>query len=51
MLAFDEITIRECLVFEKVTGEIMGFVDYGEESLDVRFIIEIQRNGKLLLTC
>lgn len=29
--------IREDLVFNKVTGEITGFVDYGEESLDVRF--------------
>ena len=37
MLAFDEMKIREDLVFDKVTGEIMGFVDYGEESLDVRF--------------
>ena len=29
--------IREDLVFNKVTGEIMGFVDLGEESLDMRF--------------
>ena len=29
--------IREDLVFDKVTGEITGFVDYGEEGLDLRF--------------
>ena len=33
----DEMKIREDLVFDKVTGEITGFVDYGEESLNVRF--------------
>ena len=37
VLAFDEMKIREDLVFDKETGEITGFVDYGEESLDVRF--------------
>jgi len=43
VLAFDEMKIREDLVFDKETGEITGFVDYGEESLDVRFD-ELQQN-------
>lgn len=29
--------IREDLVFNKATGEIIGFVDYGEQSFDDRF--------------
>ena len=29
--------IREDLVFNKTTGEIIGFVDYGEGSFDDRF--------------
>ena len=37
VLAFDEMEVREDLVFDKETGDIIGFVDYGEESLDVRF--------------
>ena len=37
VLALDEMKIREDLVFDKVTGEITGFIDYGEESLNVRF--------------
>lgn len=37
VLAFDEMKIREDLVFDKSTGEITGFVDYGEYSLDQRF--------------
>ena len=37
VLAFDEMKIRENLIFDKETGEITEFVDYREESLDVRF--------------
>ena len=33
-IAFDEMKIRENLVFNKTTGEITGFVDYGEETFD-----------------
>lgn len=29
--------IREHLVFDKYTGAITGFVDYGQQSLDQRF--------------
>ena len=29
--------IREDIVFNKTTGEIVGFVDYGEENFDERF--------------
>ncbi|XP_065891694.1 uncharacterized protein [Dysidea avara] len=36
-IAFDEMKIREDLVFNKTTGEITGFVDYGEETFDERF--------------
>ena len=36
-MAFDEIKIREDVVFNKSTGEIIGFVDFGEHSLDKRF--------------
>ena len=45
LLGLDEIKIREDLVFDKVIGEITGFVDYGEESLDVRFN-ELQRKSQ-----
>lgn len=31
--------IREDLVFDKSTGEITGFVDYGQYSLDHRFVM------------
>jgi len=37
VIAFDEMKIREDLVFDKTTGEITGFVDYGQQSLDQRF--------------
>ena len=37
-----EIKFWEDLVFDKVTGEIIGFVAYGEESLDMKFN-ELQR--------
>jgi len=37
VLGFDEMKIREDLVFDKETGEITGLVNYGEESIDVRF--------------
>ena len=47
VLAFDEMKIREDLVFDKVTGEITGFVDYGDESLNVRFN-ELQEKCKRL---
>ena len=39
MLAFDEMKIREDLVFDKSTGEITGFMDYGEYRLDQWFVI------------
>ena len=32
-----EMKIREDVVFNKCTGEIVGFVDFGEQSLDKRF--------------
>ena len=31
--------IREDLVFDKFTGEITGFVDYGDEGLDKKFTV------------
>lgn len=37
MLAFDEMKIREDLVFDKNTGEMIGFVDLGDEGLNDRF--------------
>ena len=43
VLVLDEMKIREDLEFNKVTGEITGFIDYGEESLNVRFN-ELRRN-------
>ena len=36
-VAFDEMKIREDAVFNKCTGEIIGFVNFGEQSLDKRF--------------
>ena len=38
VLAFDEMKIREDLVFDKSTGEVIGFIDYGEGSLDQKFV-------------
>ena len=38
MLAFDEMKIREDLLFDKTTGMITGFVDFGQQSLDQRFV-------------
>ena len=37
VLVFDEMKIREDLVFDKHTGMVTGFVDYGQQSLDQRF--------------
>jgi len=37
VLVFDEMKIREDLVFNKFTGEIIGFVDFGEDSMDKHF--------------
>jgi len=37
VLVFDEMKIREDLVFNKFTGEIVGFVDFGENSMDKHF--------------
>ena len=37
VLVFDEMKIREDLVFDKNTGMITGFIDYGQQSLDQRF--------------
>ena len=37
MLVFDEMKVREDLVFDKATGMIKGFVDFGQQSLDERF--------------
>ena len=37
--------IREDIVFNKTTGEIVGFVDYGEENIDKRFQ-ELRRRCK-----
>ena len=40
VLALDEMKIREDLVFDKVTGEITGFVDFGDEGgLDKKFAV------------
>lgn len=36
-LVLDEMKIREDIVFNKTTGEILGFVDYGQGSFDDRF--------------
>ena len=38
VLAFDEMKIREDLVFDKTTGQITGFVDYGGSSLNEYFV-------------
>jgi len=37
VLVFDEMKIREDLVFNKATGQITGFVDYGEPILNEHF--------------
>ena len=34
ILVFDEMKIREDIVFDKSTGEVTGFIDYGEANLD-----------------
>jgi len=44
-VAFDEMKIREDVVFSKCTGEIIGFVDFGEQCLDKRFQ-ELKRRCK-----
>ena len=44
-MAFDEIKIREDVVFNKCTGEFIGFVDFGEQSLDKKFQ-ELKRRCK-----
>ena len=36
-MVFDEMKIREDLVFDKHTGMVTGFVEYGQQSLDQRF--------------
>ena len=37
VLVFDEMKIREDLVFDKTSGLITGFVDYGQQSIDEQF--------------
>ena len=37
VLVFDEMKVREDLVFNKHTGMVTGFVDHGQQSLDQRF--------------
>lgn len=37
VLIFDEMKIREDLVFDKTTGQITGFVDYGQSNLNSYF--------------
>ena len=37
VLVMDEMKIRADLVFNKTSGEITGFVDYGEGTLEHRF--------------
>ena len=37
MIIFDEIKIREDLIFDKSTGQITGFVDHGDGNLNSRF--------------
>ena len=39
VLAVDEMKIREDLVFDKFSGEITGFVDFGDEGLDQKFAV------------
>lgn len=31
--------IREDLIFDKFSGEITGFVDFGDEGLDQKFVV------------
>jgi len=47
VLTFDEMKIREDLVFDKVTGDIAGFVNYGDENLNVRFNELLQKCKRL----
>ena len=53
VLSFDEMKIREQLVFDKSTGMITGFVDYGQQSLDERFsaLQEECTQGQSLRSC
>ena len=44
-MAFDEMKIMEHIVFNKTTGEIVGFVDFGEEHFDKQFQ-ELRRRCK-----
>ena len=37
VLVFDEMKVHEDLIFDKHTGMVTGFVDYGQQSLDRRF--------------
>ena len=39
VLLFDEMKIKEDTVFDKSTGEVTGFIDYGEANLDKRFVV------------
>ena len=45
VLAIDEMKIRADLVFNKSTGDITGFVDYGEGTLEHQFT-ELQQRCK-----
>ena len=45
VLVTDEMKIRADLMFNKSTGEITGFVDYGEGTLEHRFT-ELQQQCK-----
>ena len=45
VLVIDEMKIRADLVFNKSSGEITGFVDYGEGTLEHRFT-ELQQRCK-----
>ena len=45
ILVIDEMKIRADLVFIKTSGEITGFVDYGEGTLEHRFT-ELQQQCK-----
>ena len=39
VLVIDEMKIRADLVFNKTTGDIVGYVDYGEGTLEHKFSI------------
>ena len=45
VLVLDEMKIRTDLVFNKTSGEITGFVDYGEGTLEHKFT-ELQEQCK-----